>query len=121
MDRSTLLNMLKNIISEAIEVDESEVMNDSSLIDDLGIESVDMLYIKAKVESVFSINWDFGSGLTDPEATKNGKITEKGAAMLKEQYPGDEFKDVELGPPIIDIIGKITVNSLMDSILRQLV
>ncbi len=119
MKRSTVLNTLKIIISEAIEIEPSEVRQDSSLIDDLGIESVDMLYIKSKVESAFNIEWDFVSGLTNPELVQNGKMTVAGVTMLQKYFFNGEFKEVQPGTSVIDIIGKFTVNSMVNSIFNK--
>ncbi|MCP4630018.1 MAG: hypothetical protein GY850_41895 [bacterium] len=119
MNRSTVLSTLQIIISEALEIDRSEVIEDSSLIDDLGIESVDMLYIIARVESEFNIQWAFVSVLTDPRIVQDGKITEGGVKMLRKQFSDEEFKEVEPGTAVIDIIGKFTVNSMVTSIITS--
>ena len=120
MNRSAILNTLQAIISEAIEIDSSEINEDSSLIDDLGIESVDMLYIIARVESEFNIRWDFVSVLTDPQIVQDGKITEGGVGMLRKQFSDEEFKEVKPGTSVLDIIGKFTVNSMVTNISNHL-
>ena len=119
MNRSTALSRLQIIISEALEIDRSEVSEDSSLIDDLGIESVDMLYIIARVEAEFNIQWDFVSVLTDPKIVQDGKITKSGVEMLRKQFSDEEFKEVEPGASVIDFIGKFTVNSMVTSIMTS--
>lgn len=119
MKRSTVLNTLKIIISEAIEIEPSEVREESSLIDDLGIESVDMLYIKSRIETAFNIEWDFLSGLTNPELVQNGKITAEGVTMLQKHLFNGEFKEIQPGTSIIDIIGKFSVNSMVNSIINK--
>ena len=119
MKRSTVLNTLKTIISEAIEIEPSEIRGELSLIDDLGIESVDMLYIKSKIESAFNIEWDFVSGLTNPQLVQNGKITAAGVAMLQKNFFDGEFSEIQPGTPIINIIGKFSVNSMVNSIFYK--
>jgi acyl carrier protein len=119
MDKSAVFNKLQAIISEAIEIDTSEIGENSSLIDDLGIESVDMLYIIARVESEFNIEWSFLSVLTDPQIIQDGKITQDGVMMLRKQFSDADFEDVEAGTSVINFIGKFTVNSMVSSILAS--
>lgn len=55
---------VKKIVVEQLGVDESEVKNDSSFIDDLGADSLDT------VELVMALEEEFGAEIPDEEAEK---------------------------------------------------
>lgn len=57
------LNILKKIISEVLNVDVNEINLDSTFVDDLGADSLDLFQIVMGVEEHFNIK------ITDEDAT----------------------------------------------------
>ncbi|MGB0845736.1 MAG: acyl carrier protein [Thiolinea sp.] len=61
---SDIESRVKAIVIEQLGVDESEVSNESSFIDDLGADSLDT------VELVMALEEEFGTEIPDEEAEK---------------------------------------------------
>ena len=61
---SNLEERVKKIIVEQLGVDEAEVKNEASFVDDLGADSLDT------VELVMAFEEEFGSEISDSEAEK---------------------------------------------------
>ena len=61
---ATIEERVKKIIAEQLGVNESEVTNESSFVDDLGADSLDT------VELVMALEEDFGTEIPDDEAEK---------------------------------------------------
>jgi len=118
MKREAILDGVKTIIADVMELDKDEIYLDSSLIDDLGIESVDFIDISARIEEEFNIEiakgelWSFGKIFADESIMKEGKITAKGVKHLRERFPED-FQEVERGTSLADIIGLIRVKFIV--------
>ena len=60
----TLEERVKKIIAEQLGVNESEITNESSFVDDLGADSLDT------VELVMALEEEFGTEIPDDEAEK---------------------------------------------------
>jgi len=55
MDHEELLVKLKEVVAEQLGVDESEVVEDASFIDDLGADSLDIVELVMALEETFDI------------------------------------------------------------------
>ncbi|MDY6856415.1 MAG: acyl carrier protein [Thermodesulfobacteriota bacterium] len=55
---------IKGIISEQLGIDEEEVVNEASFVDDLGADSLDL------VELIMALEEEFGQEISDEEAEK---------------------------------------------------
>ena len=56
-DRESVFEKTKEIVMEVLDVDSDEVEPDSSLIDDLGAESIDFLDLSFKIEKEFGVKF----------------------------------------------------------------
>ena len=127
MERGNVFERVKTIIAGVLELDKAEIDLDSSLVDDLGIESVDLIDISAKIEEEFDIEiaegelWNFDGILTDGGNMKEGKITKQGVKHLFERFPGDDFRGVKPGTTIADMLGSIKVKFIVNYLCRQTV
>lgn len=61
---SDIETRVKNVVVEQLGVDESEVVNTASFVDDLGADSLDT------VELVMALEEEFGTEIPDEEAEK---------------------------------------------------
>ncbi|QEP43665.1 acyl carrier protein [Ectothiorhodospiraceae bacterium BW-2] len=61
---SSIEERVKKIVVEQLSVDEGEVTNESSFVDDLGADSLDT------VELVMALEEEFGTEIPDEEAEK---------------------------------------------------
>lgn len=112
---------------EALELDEDEVGWDSKILDDLGAESLDLLDVVFRLERAFDIQIPRGGleaqakEVDGAPGEVDGKLTEAGAARLRElmpEVPPDEIhaglKSAEL--PKVFRVGTFynIVTSLLD-------
>ncbi|HEY5468268.1 MAG TPA: acyl carrier protein [Coriobacteriia bacterium] len=64
MDRDELFEKIKGVIVEQLGVDEDDVAEDASFVDDLGADSLDI------VELVMALEEEFGVSIPDEQAEK---------------------------------------------------
>ncbi len=125
MERQEIFEKVRAIIARVIEEDENEIEIDSSLIDDLGIESVDLVDISARIEETFDIEigegelWNLTSFFTADGMVKNQKITARGTKELK-NYFGESFGRIEPGTCLVDIFSLIRVGFIVDYLEQKL-
>ena len=67
---SSIEQRVKAIVAEQLGVKEEEVTNDSSFVDDLGADSLDV------VELVMALEEEFGLEISDEDAEKLGTVQE---------------------------------------------
>jgi acyl carrier protein len=89
-------------IADALGCDEDEVKRDSSLINDLGAESIDFLDLVFRLERTFKVKIPRGKivedsrgALSEAEFEQKGLVTDKGLAQLKHflsEVPPDRFR-----------------------------
>ncbi len=120
----TVLQELKKAIVETLNADESSIQPESSLINDLGAESLDFLDINYRLEQAFGIKmarhfvlehieemYGEGSAIDD-----NGQLTEKAVTLLKIRF-GDKMKDLEPGMDMDEVPALVTVQSLAEGVM----
>src|SRR3990167_1824566 len=87
-----IIKNVKTIIAQALKVDEKKIELHSSLIKDLGAESIDFLDIVFRLEKTFKIKIPKGELfpekiLTDARFVKNGLVTAAGLDELRAKMP----------------------------------
>jgi acyl carrier protein len=118
---------LKKAIVETLRVDENSIKPESSLINDLGAESLDFLDINYRLEQAFGIKMArhfvlehieemFGEGSAIDE---NGQLTEKAIELLKVRF-GDNMPDLKPGMDMDEIPALLTVQSISRGVLDVL-
>ena len=119
MTRDEIFDQIREILVDALAVDEDEVVLGATLTGDLGAESIDILDITFKLEQEFGFKIAqgelFPEGVTsDPEYVQDGKVTEKGLAMLRERVPHFDHSVIENDPSVENIRKIFTVESLVN-------
>jgi acyl carrier protein len=118
---------LKKAIIETLRSDEDAIKPESSLIKDLGAESLDFLDINYRLEQTFGIKMArhfilehieemFGEGSAIDE---NGQLTEKAITLLKLRY-GDVYGDLSEGVDMDAVPTLITAGSMTQGVLDLL-
>lgn len=114
----------KKAIAETLNIDASKITPESSLIKDLGAESLDFLDINYRLEQTFGIKMArrfilehveelFGEGVAIDDT---GKLTDKAIELLKIRL-GEKAKDLKSGIYIDEVTSLITVESLARGVM----
>lgn len=125
MDRNEIFERVKDVLVEALAVDEDEVTPDASIRGDLGAESIDMLDISFQLEQAFEFKIQQGelfpeNVTSDPEFVQEGRVTTKGLAMLQERMPHVDIGPLEVDPRVERIAEIFTVDTLVRFVERKL-
>jgi acyl carrier protein len=115
---------VKEAVVEALALDDDEVTPDSTLMDDLGAESIDLLDILFRIEKSTGVKIeasDLGDyiqgGIPDDEfSDENEVITAKGAEHLAKVMPQVDPSEIEGSLKADEVITLFTVQNLTDMV-----
>ena len=126
MSRDDIFNQVQEVLVDALAVDDDEVTYESTLMGDLGAESIDFLDIVFRLEKAFGIKipreelFPAESLMNDSELVHNGKLTEKGLTQLREKMPHTNLTEFETDPDINKMADLFTVNAIINYIDNKL-
>ena len=117
-DREEIAKNVRAIISQALKVDEAKVEMHSSLIKDLGAESIDFLDIVFRLEKAFKIKIPKGELfpekiLTDAHLVKNGHVTQAGIEELKNKMSNVNWDEFSKNPQVSNLGNLFTVGMIV--------
>ncbi|MBM4109532.1 MAG: acyl carrier protein [Phycisphaerae bacterium] len=125
MNRDEIFNKVREVLVDALAVDDDDVTPDASLTRDLGAESIDFLDIVFKLEQAFSFK--IGQGelfpenvAQDPRYVQAGKVTPEGLAALKARLPHVDFAAFAADPQLKKVAEVFTVDTLVNFVERKL-
>lgn len=121
MSRDEVFEKIREILVDALGVDDDEVTAEATLMGDLGAESIDFLDIQFRLEKDFDIKIPQGELFPDnllqnPELVKDGKVTEAGLAQLKARMPHVDFSEFEKDPDLNKITDLMKVDTIVNYI-----
>jgi acyl carrier protein len=124
-EKIEIIKGVKIVISQALRMDESKISPESSLIKDLGAESIDFLDIVFRLEKTFKIKIPKGELfpeklLTDARFVKDGRVTPAGLDELKTKIPNGHWHDFEKDPQISNLGNIFTVGMIVDYLTEKL-
>lgn len=119
MSRDEVYNKVKEVLVDALGVDEDEVTPNATLRGDLGAESIDFLDIVFRLEKAFGIKIPRGEMFpedvfTNPAYVQNNRITPAGMEEMKKRMPHMDFTELEKDPDINKM--HFTVNTVVNYI-----
>ncbi len=125
MARDEIFNRVKDVLVEALGVDDDEVLETSTLTNDLGAESIDFLDIVFRLEKDFSIKIPRGELFPDdllnnPEYVDSGKMTEAGLAKLQEAMPHVDLTGFADDPDVSRMTDFFTVGTIVNYVQSKL-
>jgi acyl carrier protein len=125
MTRDDIFAKVRDVLVDALAVDEDDVTPKARLVGDLGAESIDFLDIVFKLESAFGIKIPqgemFPAGVAqNPAYVKDGKITSQGIAELKAKMPHFDFTVLDKDPAISRVADAFTVDGIVKFIAAKL-
>ena len=122
-DKSEVMAKVADCLVEALGVDTDEVVEEATLTEDLGAESIDFLDIVFRLEKAFGIKIPRGdlfpdNLLSSTEYVKDGQLTEKGMEMLKEKLPYADFSRLKDGS-VADLPNLFTVGMIVNYVTAK--
>ena len=116
---------VRDVLEDALGVDEEEVTKQATLGPDLGAESIDYLDISFRLEKAFNIKINqaelMPSDVLSNEAYVNdGKITDNGIAELKAKMPHADLSQIEASRDVDDFEKVFTVDSIVKFVQNKL-
>ncbi len=122
MSRDEIFEKVRDVLIDALGVDDDEVTAEATLMGDLGAESIDFLDIVFRLEKAFDMKvpreelFPAEGLLNDPELVSNGKLTEKGLAELRARVPHTDLTEFAKDPDINKLADLFTVNAIVNYI-----
>jgi len=130
MTREDIFEKVRNVLEEALGVDEDEVTEDASLTRDLEAESIDFLDIRFRLEKTFSTDgrpFKIEEGelipenlMENPAWVSDGRLTDEGMAMLRDRMPHVDFSEFDGDRDVTKVGELLTVGSIVDFVERKL-
>ena len=125
MTHDEVFAKVRDVLIEALGVDEEEITPEARLTDDLGAESIDFLDIVFRLEKAFGLKISQGELFDDkilqnPEFVSDGKVTDKGMAELRSRMPNADFANFEGDRNIDKVMSIFTVNTVVKFVESKL-
>ncbi len=126
MSRDEIFGEVREVLVDALGVDEEEITADATLMGDLGAESIDFLDIVFRLEKAFGIKipreelFPAESLLNNPAFVSNGKLTEAGLNELREKVPHTDITAFEKEPDINKLGNLFTVGAIVNYVEGKL-
>jgi acyl carrier protein len=123
--RDEIYSKVRESIVDALGVEEDEVAPESSLVGDLGAESIDFLDIVFRLEKSFDVKIPRGDLFPDdifssPEYVQGGKLTEAGFGQLKDRMPHADLSQMSSTPAIAEVANIVTVDAVVNYLERKI-
>jgi acyl carrier protein len=124
--REEVFEQVRDVLVDALGIDEEEVTGSATLMGDLGAESIDFLDIVFRLEKQFGIKipreelFPAETLMNNGELVNNGKLTAKGLAELREKMPHTDLSAFQNDPDINKLGDLFTVNSIVNYVVIKL-
>jgi acyl carrier protein len=126
MSRDEIYEEVKEVLIDALGLDDDEVTESATLMGDLGAESIDFLDMVFRLEKSFGIKipreelFPAESLMNNPEYVSNGKLTDKGMAELKAKMPHTDVTAFQEDPDINKMADLFTVAAVVNFVEGRL-
>ena len=126
MSRDEVYDEVKEVLVDALGLDDDEVTESATLMSDLGAESIDFLDIVFRLEKSFGIKipreelFPGESLMNNPEYVSNGKLTAKGIAELKAKMPHTDISAFQDDPDVNKMADLFTVAAVVNFVEGKL-
>ena len=123
--KEEIFSKVRDILVEALSVEEDEVTPEATLTSDLGAESIDFLDIVFRLEKAFNIKIPRGelfpeNLLTDANFVQNGRFTDTGLAELRKRMPFADLDAFAANPVIKEFSKLFTVQMICNYVDAKL-
>ncbi|MEX0774327.1 MAG: acyl carrier protein [Phycisphaeraceae bacterium] len=125
MNHAQVLEKVREVLVDALGVDDEEVKPDAKLVEDLGAESIDFLDIVFRLEKAFGIKIQQSelfpeNVLNDPQYVREGKVTDSGMAELRQRLPHADLTEFEESRKVSEFANIFTVDAIVKFVETKL-
>jgi len=123
--RDEVYDKVRDVLTDALGVDDDEVSSEATLQGDLGAESIDFLDIVFRLEKAFEIKIPKGELFPDeilnnPEYVDGDQMTPAGLEKLKQAMPHADFSSFEQAPEVSKMPDLFTVDTIVNYVENKL-
>ena len=124
-NRDEVFAKVRDVLSDALGVDDEEVLSEATLQGDLVAESIDFLDVVFRLEKEFSIKIPKGELFPDdilnnPDYVDGDKMTPAGLEKLTAAMPHADFSQFEKEPYVSKMPDLFTVNTIVNYVESKL-
>ena len=126
-DFEDVFEQVKDCLVDSCGVDRQEIELDKTLMDDLGIDSIDLIDLVYTLEKHYTISIEIGEfaktvakELGDVPFEKDNVITDGGLELLKEWIGESQHKNIQKGLTVQQLPFLFTVRSICILVLKKL-
>jgi acyl carrier protein len=122
LSHDEIYQKVKEVLVDALGVDDDEVKPEASLRADLGAESIDFLDISFRLEKAFNIKIPRGELFPeslDASYVQDGKLTDAGLAETRRRLPHADFSELEKTRDPALIFNMFAVRDIVDYLERK--
>lgn len=118
--RDEIFEQVKDVLVDALGLDDDEVTAEATLMGDLGAESIDFLDIVFRLEKAFDIKvpreelFPAEAVMSNTDFVSGGKLTEKGLAEIRDKMPHTNLSEFEQDPDVNKIADLFTVDAIVN-------
>ena len=125
MPQDEIFEKIREVLVDALGVDDDEVVPDAKLVADLGAESIDFLDIVFRLEKTFGIKIEQSelfpdNVLNDPQYVVDGKVTDNGMAELRRRLPHADLDKFDASRNVDDFPNVFTVDAIVKFVQTKL-
>ncbi|MAE66933.1 MAG: acyl carrier protein [Phycisphaeraceae bacterium] len=125
LTQEEVFDKVKDVLVDALSVDDDEVVADAKLVEDLGAESIDFLDIVFRLEKAFGIKIEQGemipdNVLNDPQYVADGRVTDNGMAELRRRMPHVELDEFDADRDVEKFSNIFTVDAVVRFVQTKL-
>ena len=124
-DQQEVFDKVRNVLMDALSLDEDEVESDARLVSDLGAESIDFLDIVFRLEKAFGIKIEQSelfpdNVLNDARYVNDGKVTDEGLEVLRARLPHADLTEFEKDRSVEAVGDLFTVDTVVRFVMSKL-
>ena len=128
LSRDEIQLKVKDVLVDALGVDDDEVTPTASLRQDLGAESIDFLDITFRLEKAFSTDpanpfkiprGELFHESLDAKFVQDNKLTDAGLAEVRRRLPHDNLADLEKTRDVALVPNLFAVQDIVDYLQRK--
>jgi acyl carrier protein len=118
MDDPEILEKIRECLSGALGIEPGEIQSNSSLVRDLGAESIDFIDIIFRLEKAFDIKIPSGelfpaNLLNEERLVQAGRVTPEGLRTLREKIPYLDLSEFEKNPLVSKLADHFNVQMII--------